>query len=242
MAALLLHGLADLLAVSHADGAQRHFHVEPALQLAHQHIHLHITGAGEYHLVGLGVVDHGEGGILLIETGEALRHLVVLPAGLGRNGHGIAGFCKGDALQRHDLTAVAQGIAGLDLLHLADGADIAAHQFLDLNGLLAPHGVQAAQLLVVTGTGVDQRHIRRNGAGEHLHEGVLAVLIGNGLEHKGRGNAAGRDHELLCGAVRQSGLVVVALLRRGQQLHDVVQQHQRTHACHGAAAQHRENA
>ena len=36
--------------------------------------------------------------------------------------------------------------------------------------------------------------------------------------------------------------MVVALLRRGQQLHDVVQQHQRTHACHGAAAQHRENA
>ena len=52
------------------------------------------------------------------------------------------------ALQGDDLAGVAQGIAGLDLLHLADGADIAAGQLLDLHGLLAPHGVQAAQLLV----------------------------------------------------------------------------------------------
>jgi len=192
--------------------------------------------------VGLGVVDHGEGGIFLIEAGQALGHLVILATGLGGDGHGIAGLREGDALQGHHLTAVAQGVAGLDLFHLADGADIAAHQLLDLDGLLAPHGIQAAQLLAVAGAGVDQGHIRRDDTGEDLHEGIFAVLVRDGLEHEGRGHATGGDHELLGGAVRQSGLVVVALLGRGQQFHDVVQQHQRAHACHGAATQHREDA
>ena len=177
MTALLLHGLADLLTVSHADRAQLHFHVEAGLELTDQHIHLHIAGAGEDHLMGLGVVDHGEGGVLLIETVQALSHLIVLAAGLGGDGHRVAGLSEGDALQRHDLTAVAQGIAGLDLIHLGDGADIAAHQLLDLGGLLAPHGIQAAQLLVVAGAGIDHGHIRRDAAGEDLHEGVLAVLV-----------------------------------------------------------------
>ena len=129
-------------------------------------------------------------------------------------------------LQGHDLTGVAQGIAGLDLFHLADGADVAAAQLLDLGGLLAPHDIQAAQLFRGAGAGVDHGHIRRDGAGEHLHEGVLAVLVGDGLEHKGRGHAAGGDHELLRLAVLAGGLVIVALHGVGQQVHDVVQQHQ----------------
>ena len=242
MTALLLHGLADLLTVSHADRAQLHFHVEAGLELTDQHIHLHIAGAGEDHLMGLGVVDHGEGGVLLIETVQALSHLIVLAAGLGGDGHRVAGLSEGDALQRHDLTAVAQGIAGLDLIHLGDGADIAAHQLLDLGGLLAPHGIQAAQLLVVAGAGIDHGHIRRDAAGEDLHEGVLAVLVRNGLEHESRGHTTGGHHEFLGGAVSQSGLMIVALLGRGQQLHDVVQQHQGAHISHGAAAQHGEHA
>ena len=36
--------------------------------------------------------------------------------------------------------------------------------------------------------------------------------------------------------------MIVALLGRGQQLHDVVQQHQGAHISHGAAAQHGEHA
>ena len=65
-------------------------------------------------------------------------------------------------------------------------------------------------------------------------------MVRDGLEHKGRGHAAGRDHKGLCLAVGTGGLVVVALHGVGQQVHDVVQQHQRAHAVDGGAAQHRE--
>ena len=38
-------------------------------------------------------------------------------------------------------------------------------------------------------------------AGEDLDEGILAVLVGDGLEHEGRGHAAGGDDEFLRFAV-----------------------------------------
>ena len=63
------NGLADLLPVGHPDGLQLRLHVEAALELADQHVHLHVAGAGEHHLVGLGVVGDGEGGVLLVDAG-----------------------------------------------------------------------------------------------------------------------------------------------------------------------------
>ena len=192
--------------------------------------------------MGLGVVGHGEGGILLVQTDKALGDLILLAPGLGCDGNRVAGLREGDVLQRHDLALVAQGVAGLDLIHLGDHADVTAAQFLDLGGLLAAHGVQAAQLLSGAGTGVDQGHIRLDLAGEDLYEGVLAVLVGNGLEHKRGGHAAGGDHELLGLAVLTGSLVVVALHGVGQQVHDIVHQHQAAHAVDSGAAQHGEQA
>ena len=72
-------------------------------------------------------------------------------------------------------------------------------------------------------------------AGEDLDEGVLAVLVGDGLKHIGRGHAAGGDHELLGLAAGHGGLVVVALHGVGQQVHDIVHEHQRAHAVDGRA-------
>ena len=242
VAALLGDGLADLLPVGHPDGLQLRLHVEAALELADQHVHLHVAGAVEHHLVGLGVVGDGEGGVLLVHAGEALGDLVLLAPALGHDGHGVAGLSKGQLLQGDDLAGVAQGIAGLDLLHLADGADVTAAQLLDLGGLLAPHDIQAAQLLGGAGAGIDHGQVRRQSAGEDLDEAVLAVLVRDGLEHEGRGHAAGGDHEGLRLSVLAGGLVIVALHGVGQQVHDVVQQHQGAHAVDGGAAQHGEQA
>ena len=242
MAALLLHGLADLLTIGNTDGLELRLHVEAALELGHQHIHLHIASAGEHHLMGLGVVGDGKGGVLLIHPAQALGDLVLLAPGLGHDGHRVAGLGEGDILQGHDLTGVAQRITGLDLFHLGNGADVAAAQLLDLGGLLAAHHIQTAQLFRGAGAGIDHGHVRRDGTGEHLHEGVLAVLVRDGLENKGRGNTAGRDYELLGLAVGKGCLVIVALHGVRQQIHDVVHEHQRTHAADGGAAQHREQA
>ena len=242
VAALLLHGLADLLTIGYTGGLQLGLHVEAALQLGHQHIHLDIAGGIEDHLVGLGVVHHGEGGVLLVQAVQALGHLVVLALGLGGDGHGIAGLGEGDLLQGHDLAGVAQGVAGADLLHLADGADVAHAQLVGLGGLFAPHDVNAAQLFGLAGGGVDQAHVGLNDAGEDLHIGILAILVGHGLKDEGGGHAAGGDHEFLGLAILTGGLVIVALHGGGQQFGDVVQQHQGAHGVHGGAAQHGEQA
>ena len=226
MAAVGLHLLLDGFAIGHAGGAQLSLHAEAALQAGHQHVQLHVAGAGEDHLAGLGVVDHGEGGIFLVHAGQACGHLVVLTAGLGGDGLGVAGLCEGDTLQSHHLTGVAQGVAGLDLVHLADGADVAAGELLDFLCLLAGHLVQTAQLFSRAGAGVDQGQVRGDDAGEDLDHGVLAVLIGDGLEHIGGGHAAGGDHEVLGLAVLTGGLVVVALHGVGQQVGNIVHQHQ----------------
>ena len=240
MTALLLHGLADLLTVRHPHGLEFRLHVEARLELADQHIHLHIAGTGEYHLVGLTIVGHAEGGIFFVETAQALGNLILLTADLGHDGHGIAGLGKGNILQRHHLTGIAQGIAGFHLLHLGNGTDIAAGELLDLGGLFAAHDIQASQFLRCAGTGVDHGQIRRQGSGEDLDKGVLAVLVGNGLEHEGRRHAAGRNHEFLRLAVGTGCLVIVAFHGIGQQVHNVVHQHERTHARHSGTAQHRE--
>ena len=192
--------------------------------------------------MGLGVVGDREGGVLLVHPAQALGDLVLLASGLGHDGHRVAGLSEGDILQRHDLTGVAQRITGLDLFHLGNGTDVAAAQLLDFRCLLAPHHIQAAQLFRGAGAGIDHRHVGRDGAGEHLHERILAILVGDGLKDKGRRHAAGRDHELLGLAVGTGSLVVVALHGVGQQVHDVVHQHQRAHAADGGAAQHGEQA
>ena len=192
--------------------------------------------------MGLGVIGNGKGGILLVQLVQALGNLVLLPAGLGHNGHGIAGLREGDALQRNHLPGIAEGIAGLDPFHLAEGADVAAAQLLDLHGLLAPHHVQAAQLLAGAGAAVHHGQIRPDFPGQHLDKGVLAVLVGNRLEHKRRGHAAGRNHEFLRLPVLLGGLVVIALHGIGQQIHNVIHQHQGTQAVDSGAAQHREQA
>ena len=240
MAALLGHGLADLLTVGHAGRLQLHVHVEAALQLGHQHIHLDVAGGVNDHLVGLGVVDHGEGGIFLVHAVQTLGNLVLLAAGLGGDGHGVVGLGEGDGRQGDDLTGITQGVAGLDLLHLADGADVAAGELLDLLGLLAPHLIQAAQLLGVAGAGVHQGQIGGDVAGENLDEGVLAVLVGDGLKHEGAGHAAGSNRELLLGAVGSNALTHIALGGVGHELHDVIHEHQGAHGVHGGAAQHGE--
>ena len=190
--------------------------------------------------MGLGVVLHPEGGVLLVHPVQTLGHLVLLAAGLGGNGHRVVGLGEGDGSQGDDLSGVAQGVAGLDLLHLADGADVAAGELLDLLGLLAPHLIQTAQLLAAAGAGVHQGQVGGDVAGQDLDEGVLAVLVGHSLKDEGAGHAAGSHGELLLGAVGGGSLAHVALGGVGKQVHNVVHEHQGAHGVDGGAAQHRE--
>ena len=236
--ALLGHRLTDLLPVGHPGLGQLHVHVEAALELVHQHVHLDIAGGGYHHLVGLGVIEHAEGGVLLVEAAQACGDLVLLAPGLGGDGLGEVGLGEGDGVQLDEFAGVAQGVAGLDAVHLADGADVAAAQLLDLLALLAPHGVQPAQLLILAGGGVHQGHVGGETAGDDLDEGELAVLVGHGFEHEGGGHRALGDDEVLVLAVLVGGGGGDALQGVGQQIHDKVQQHQGAQAGVGGAAHH----
>ena len=240
VAALHLHLLADLLAVGHPGLGELGVHAEAALQPGENHVHLHVAGAGDHHLAGFGVVDPVEGQILLVQADEAGGDLVLLALGLGGDSHGVAGLGEGDGFQLDHLAGIREGVAGLDLLHLADGADVAALQLLDLLGLLALHHVQAAQLLRGAGAGIDQLHVGLEVAGDDLHEGVLAVLVGDGLPHQGGGQGAGEGHELVHLAVGVLAHEGAALQGGGQQLHDDVQQHAGAQAGDGGAAHHGE--
>ena len=221
-----LHLFLDGLPIGDPGGTELRLHPEAALQAGDQHIQLHIAGAGEDHLAGLRIVDHGEGGVLLVHPGQTCGHFVVLAPGLGGNSLGIAGLGEGDTLQGDHFPAVTQGVAGLYLVHFADGADVATGELLDLFGFFAAHFVQASQLFRRAGAGVDQGKIGGDHPGKDLNHGVFAVLVRDGLEDVGRGHAAGGDHEVLGLAVLHGGLVVVALHGVGQQIHDVVHEHQ----------------
>ena len=187
MTALLLHGLADLFTVGHARGVELGVHAEAGLELAHEHVDLNVARAGDDHLMGLGVVDDGKGRVFLVQTVEAGAELFLLAAGLGRDGAGVAGLGVGHTRQLDDALRVAEGVAGLNAVHLGDGADVAAADLLDLLVLLALEGVETAELFGVAGGGVVEGHIAGDLAADDLDQRELAVLVGNGLEDDGGG-------------------------------------------------------
>src|SRR5699024_9446927 len=82
MTTLLADLLADLLTVGDSGRIQLSLYAEATLELADQYVDLDIAGAGDHHLMGLGVVDHAESGILFVEADEAGAHLLVLTTGL----------------------------------------------------------------------------------------------------------------------------------------------------------------
>ena len=188
--------------------------------------------------MGLRVVHHGKGGVLLVEAAQSGGDLVLLAPGLGGDGPGEVGLGEGDGVQLDELPGVAQGIPGLYLIHLADGPDVAAQQLLDFLALFALHDVQAAQLLHLPGGGVHQGHVGGDVAGQHLDEGELAVLVGHGLEHEGGGHRALGGDELLLLAVLVHAGGGHALEGVGQQVHNEVQQHQGAQPVQGGAAHH----
>ena len=188
--------------------------------------------------MGLGVVGDGEGGILLVQLVQAGAQLFDLLLGLGGDSALIAGGSKGQRRELDVGLGLAQGVAGLDLVHLADGTDIAAADLLGLLALLALHGVQTAQLFGVAGGHVVQGHIAGDLAADDLDHGVLAVLVGDGLEHESGGGAVGIVSDLDGVSVVVLGSLGGHVGGHGNQIHDGLHQHVNAYTGDGGAAQH----
>ena len=219
-----LERLANLLAVGDAGGAELDLDAELALELAAQHVQVDVAGAGDDHLLGLGVVRDGEGAVLLAEAGEALGDLVLLALRLRGDGHGVARGGELNAGRGLDGLRVAEGVRGLGVGELAHRADVAAAELLDLDVLLALHIVDVAELLLGAAAGVREGHVGRDLAGDDLEEAELAELVAEGLVDDGAG-----------GAVLIDGLA--ALARGGEEVLDGVEQLEGAEAGGGRAAE-----
>jgi len=242
IAALLAHGGADLLAVGHARRAQLGVDAEAALEFGAQDIDLDIARAGDDGLVRLGVVDDAERRILLVELVEARAELLDLLLRLGGDGSAVARRGERHGRKLHIGLRLAERVAGLDLIHLTDGADVAAADFLRLLALLALHDIQAADLLGVAGRHVVERHIALDLAADDLDDGILAILVGDGLEHQRRGRPVriighldGVAVVILGGNGRHVG-------RNGHKVDDRLHQHLHAETGHRAAAEDRADA
>ena len=242
MATLLLDGLADLFTVGNARRVKLGIHAEAALELGAQNVDLNIACAGNDDLVRLGVVGDGEGRIFLVQTVETGAELILLTAGLGSDGAGVAGLGKVHALEHDDVLRVAQRVAGPDAVHLGDGADVAAADLLDFLVLLALDGIETPELFGVAGRGIVEGHVACDLAAHDLDEGVLAVLVGDGLEDDGGGGAVFIVSDLDVLAVVVLGGFGIHVGGDGDEVDNGLHQHVNAETGGGAAAEHGRDA
>ena len=231
-----LHLLLDGLPVSDLGGPKLGLYVVFGLQLGAQHIQMDVAHAGNDHFLGLAAVAEGEGAILFVQLGEAVGNLIFLTLDLGIDRQGVAGLFVGDGGQGYHLAGSAQGVASANIGQLAHHADVAAADLGGVQILLALGQEDAAQLFIAAGAGIGEGEVGGDVAGEHLEEGVLAVLIDEGLKHEEHGRAI-LVQRLLAALCSGHGL---ALQGVGRKLHQIVQQVQGAKAGHGAAAEHGE--
>ena len=213
VASLLLAGLADRLTVGDAGSFQTDLHAELVLQLGLDHVQMLLAQAADDLLMGLGVIDVAQGGVLFHQAGQRAADL----------DHALC---------------IAQGIAGLCAHQLCHCADIAGTDAVVFDLLLAQNSQGLSDLFHLAGAGVGQRfacgHLAADDAqiAQLAHEGV-----GHSLEDVGSGRLAlctGQLDGFAVGILSQNAVV----LRAGQQLMHIEQQHIQCLHVHGAAAEH----
>ncbi len=144
--------------------------------------------AGQHRFHGLGVADQGKGGVFLDQLGEGFGHAHVVVARLGRDRqpvHRRPRLQPGRAVQR--LAFERQELAGVDVLQLADGHDLAVVGRRHL-GLARPLDLEqtANPAAIAAGEGefgaVGYAAAQHPGVGQHA--GLAAI---GAFEHIGAG-------------------------------------------------------
>jgi len=104
----------DGLAVGDLGGLQNSLHLVLAGELGHENAQLHVAGARNDELLGLGIVAVPEGGVLLVQLDETGRDLVLCALDLGVDRHAVHGLIVVHALDDGRLAGQAQGVARVD--------------------------------------------------------------------------------------------------------------------------------
>ena len=240
VAALFLASLADGLAIGNAGSFQTDLHAELVLQLGLDHVQMLLAQAADHLLMGLGIVLVAQGGVLFHQAGQRAADLALV-ALLGHgDGHEQAGLREHGGGQLHHTGSVAQGVAGPGGHQLGHCTDVTGTDAVGVHLLLADDGEGLADLFRLAGAGVDQRLTGGDLAADHTQVAQFAhERVGYGLEHIGGGGlclGAVELHGLAVGILGQGSTVV---LRAGQQLVHVEQQHIQSLLVHSTAAEHR---
>ena len=112
MTAVSLDLFADLLAVGNLCGIELDLNAELGLKLGADNVKLSIAHAGDDHLLGLSVVNNGEGPVLFAEPCEALSDLILLTLGLGSDSHSVARSREVDSGRGLYSLGIAESVAG----------------------------------------------------------------------------------------------------------------------------------
>ncbi len=239
MAALLLAGLADGLTVGNARSFQTDLHAELILQLGLDHIQMLLTQATNDLLVGLGIIDVAQGRIFFHQAGQRAGDLALIALFGHGDCHEQAGQREGSGRQLDHAGSIAQGIAGLCADQLCHSADITGTDAVGLGLLLADDGQGLADLLGLAGAGVDQSSAAGHLAADHAQVAQLAhKRVSHSLKDIGCGGLGlitMQLHRLAAGILGQDGGIV---LRAGQELVHIEQQHIQCLLVDGAAAEH----
>src|SRR5215213_8404157 len=175
--------LRDGLAVGDLRLADVGLDAELALHAVDDNFEVQLAHAGDDGLAGLLVGRDVEAGVFLRQARERRAELVLVGAGLGLNGDADDGRRELHRLKDDGLVLVAHSVAGRDLLHAADGDDLAGGRLVDVLALVGVHPQQAPHPLLRPLDGVVGVGAAADGARVDADERELAeVLVGHDLE------------------------------------------------------------
>ena len=190
-------------------------------------------------LVGLGVIDVTQGRIFFHQAGQRAGDLALIALFGHGDCHEQAGQREGSGGQLDHAGSIAQGIAGLCADQLCHSADITSTDAVGLYLLLADDGQGLADLLGLAGAGVDQSSAAGHLTADHAQVAQLAYeRVSHSLKDIGCGGLGlitMQLHRLAAGILGQDGGIV---LRAGQELVHIEQQHIQCLLVDGAAAEH----
>ena len=151
----VLDGLGDGFAVGHLRLADVGVDLELAQHAIDEHLEVQLAHAAHDGLAGLFVGVDAEGRVFVGQRAERLGHLVLIDLGLGLDGDVDHGLGEDHLFEDDRLLVVAEGVAGLRVLHADGGDDVAGVDAVDVLARVGVHLEQAAETLFLAGAGVE---------------------------------------------------------------------------------------
>ena len=228
---------ADRLLVGHARRLERDVGAEPGVEPIDDHFDVHLGQPGDDLLPGLRIAMQVDRRVLLLQAAQRREDLVLVALVLRLDREGHHRGRKLDARHLDRLVAGRQPVARARLAQLGDRADVAGAELVGVLGLLAAEQDQLPDAFLDVRPGV-----------QHLAVGPQDPLvdpkqvdapgerIGPRLEHVREQLAILAGHELDVARLQRA-----VLDRRGEILHDRVQQAVGAEVARGDTAHHRED-